>query len=117
MTAKVSLKPKRSATSLIELLAFRVIAVEEREERGLRAGGAFDAAEAQGGDAVLDLLQIEDEILRPEACPLADGGELGGLEVRVAEGGQVFPLDGEGGQGVDGVGQADGDQLAGHRAG
>ena len=85
----------------VELVAFAVIAVEEGEERGLGAGGALDAAELESGDAVLELVEVDGEVLGPERRPLADGGELGGLEVGVAEGGQVLPLQGEGAEGID----------------
>ena len=76
----------------VELLDLGVVAVEEREERRLRAGRPFHAAELERGDAMLDLLQIDHQVLRPERRALADGRELRRLEVRVAERRQVLPL-------------------------
>ena len=87
-----------------------MIAVEQGEERRLRAGRSFDAAEPQRGDAMLDLLQVDHQILRPERRALADGGELGRLKVRVAERRQILPFLGERAQRIDRVGQPRGDQ-------
>jgi len=51
--------------------------------------------------------------LGPEGRALADGCELGRLEVGVSEGGEGLPLLGEVGQGVDRVGEAAGQELHG----
>ena len=52
-------------------------------------------------EPVLDLAEVEDQLVAPEGRPLADRDELRGLEVGVAEAGQVLPAVGEVGQGVD----------------
>ena len=65
-----------------------MIALEEVEERGLGAGGAFDAAKPQRADAMQQLFGIEREILHPECHALSYRRELRRLEVRVREAGK-----------------------------
>jgi hypothetical protein len=65
------------------------------EERGLRARGALGAAELQAGADVLDGFEVEKQILGPLGGALADGDELGGLEMRVGESGEGLVLHGE----------------------
>ena len=77
---------------LVEPSDLGVIAVKEFEEAGLRAGRAFDAAGLERGDAVLELVQIQHQVVGPQAGPLADGRRLGRLQVREAEAGQVAVL-------------------------
>ena len=76
----------------------------------------FTPRNLQRRDAVLQLLQVEHEVLRPERRALADGRELRRLEVRVAERRQVLPLHREGRQRVDRVGQPRGAAAASRRA-
>ena len=83
-----------------------MIAVEEGEETGLRAGGALGAAETERLQAVLDFVEVEDEVVAPETGALADGGQLRRLEVGEAERGQVAPAGGEPRQGVDDADEA-----------
>ena len=101
----------------VELADLVVVAAEQGEEAGLRAGRALGAAEAQGRQAVLDLVQVEQEIVAPQAGPLADGGQLGRLEVREA---QRRPgrasCSANAGQGVDDADQPVAQQVAGPRA-
>ncbi len=85
----------------VQLVDLRGIAVEQHEERRLRAGRAARATEAQRAEPVLDLLDIEQQVLDPECGALADGRGLRGLEMRVAERGQLAPAAREGGQGRD----------------
>ena len=60
---------------------------------------------------MLDFIEIEDEVIAPQAGALADGGQLGRLEVGVAKRRQVAVAVGEARQGVD-----DADQpIAQHR--
>ena len=88
-----------------------MIAVEKGQEARLGAGGALGAAEAERRQTMLDLVEVEDEIIAPQAGALAHGGQLGRLEVGEAERRQVAPADGEPRQGVD-----DADQpVAQHR--
>ena len=85
----------------VERLDLGVVAVEELEEAGLRAGRPLDPQELQLGEPMLDLAQVEDQLVAPERRALADRHELGRLEVGVAQAGQrLVPL-GELGQGVD----------------
>ena len=92
MTANDSLEAEPLGDHPVELLDLCVVAVEERQERRLRAGRPLHAAEFQRRDAVLDLFQVDRQVLRPQRRALADGRELRGLEVRVAERRQVLPL-------------------------
>ena len=62
-----------------------MIAVEELQKAGLRAGRALHAAGLQRRDAMLDLCQIEHQVVRPQAGPPADGRRLRRLQVREAE--------------------------------
>ena len=47
-----------------------MVALEELQERRLRSGGALDAAERQGLDAMFDLLQPSVNSSRAETPPL-----------------------------------------------
>ena len=96
---------------LLELPHLVVIAVEELQEAGLRAGRAFDAARLERGDAVLDFGQVERQVVRPQARPPADGRRLGRLQVREAERRQVAVLLGKVGERVDHRRQPPGDHL------
>uniref|UniRef100_A0A1I8GNN2 BCL domain-containing protein n=2 Tax=Macrostomum lignano TaxID=282301 RepID=A0A1I8GNN2_9PLAT len=78
-----------------------VVAVEQLQEAGLGAGGAFDAAEAQVGPAAAEVAQVGQEVGQPQTGPLAHSGELGGLQVREAQAGQRAVLAGESRQGGD----------------
>ena len=71
------------------------VAAEEVEVAGLRAGGALGAAERQFVDGAVEGGQVEHEVLDVEGEAFADGGELGGLEVREAEHGHGFVFGGE----------------------
>src|SRR4029079_13497907 len=58
---------------LLEAIDLRFVALEEVEERRLRAGRAFDAEERERLAAVLDLGEIEGGGVQPEPGALADG--------------------------------------------
>ena len=88
-----------------------MIAVEQLQEAGLRAGRAFHAAGLERRDAVLDFRQIERQIVGPQARPPADGRRLRRLQVREAERRQVAILFGEVGQRDDHRRQPPGDHL------
>ena len=49
------------------------------------------------------VLQVQEQVLDPEAGPLANGGGLGGLEVGEAQGRLILPLGRKGAQGGDQV--------------
>ncbi len=80
---------------LVEPADFGVVAAEQFQEAGLRAGGALRAAGLQLRNAMLELLQVHAQVVGPQAGPLADRGRLGRLEVREAQAGQVAVLLGE----------------------
>ena len=82
-----------------------MVAVEQGQEAGLGAGGALDAAEAQVVAQALEVGQIDHQFLQPQAGALADGGQLGRLEVGEAQGRLIAPLFGEARQAVDHPGQ------------
>ena len=62
---------------------------------------------------MLDFGEVECEVIGPEAGAAADGGGLSGLQVRVAEGGEVAIFFGEVGQREDDRGEASGDHAEG----
>ncbi|GAI30561.1 unnamed protein product, partial [marine sediment metagenome] len=47
--------------------------------------GAFDASKGQRTKSMLDFLQIRNEVITPQRCPFADGGQLGRLKMRKAQ--------------------------------
>ena len=61
---------------------------KQRQEAGLGAGRAAAAEETDGRKDVAQLLQIQHQVLQPERRTLADGHQLRGLIVRIAEAGQ-----------------------------
>ena len=75
-------KAERLGDHLIELLDLIVVAVEKRQERGLCAGGAFDASKWQRIEPVLDFLQVHHKLIAPQRRPFADGGQLRRLIMR-----------------------------------
>lgn len=72
-----------------------MVAIEDLEKRGLGSGGAFDAAETDIIAGTGKIAQVKEEILEPEAGTLANGSELRGLVVGVAEGGEIFLFESE----------------------
>ena len=66
-----------------------VVPVEEREIRRLRARGALRPAESQALHARLALLEVDQQVLQPQAYAASERGRLGWLEVGVAEAGHV----------------------------
>lgn len=59
------------------------LAVEELEERGLRAGGALEAAEAQLVHERLQRAQVAQQVLNPQRRALPNCRQLRALHVRV----------------------------------
>src|SRR5438105_3239830 len=78
-----------------------MVAAEEREEARLGAGGPLDSPKPEGLKTVLDLVQVEDEVVTPEAGPFPHSHELGRLKVRETQRRQIAPLVGEAPQSVD----------------
>ena len=69
-------KPGLLGDELVEPLGLVGVAVEERDERGLRARGPLAAEEPQLVGAADELAVVEREVLEPEAGALADGRGL-----------------------------------------
>ena len=82
-----------------------MVAVEEGQKAGLRAGRPLRPAEFEVGEPVLDLLQVEYQVVTPKRGPLADRCRLGRLQVREAEARQIAVRCGEFRQDVDGCHQ------------
>ena len=76
----------------VELAHLVVVTVEQLEIAALRPGGALDAAEGQGGPAVIQIREIEEQVLHPERRAFPHRRELGRLQVRVPECGLGPPL-------------------------
>lgn len=90
---------------LIQLLNLGVVTLEDLQERSLSTGGTLDTTEAQVIASALQVTQIHQQILNPQAGTLANGNKLSGLAVGEAQAGQVLVLLGELGQLVDDDGQ------------
>ena len=71
------------------------VAVEQVHEAGLRTGRALHAAEREDFDEEVQFFEVDEHVLEPEASALADGRELGGLEVRGTELGHVLVFHGK----------------------
>ena len=78
-------EPGAARDRAVELLDLRRIAVEEEKKGRLRAGRALRSQETQLFPAAPDLLEVRQEVERPERDPLADRRGLRGLVVGVGE--------------------------------
>ena len=76
-----------------------MVTVEELQEGGLCAGCALDPSHLEAFSLETESLEIEQEVLQPQAGSFADRGRLGGLEMGHAEGRFVGPLLGKCGKG------------------
>jgi len=85
----------------VEGLDLVVVTIKEGKERGLGAGRALDATEAEVVACARQVAQVPEKLLEPKRSPLADGRQLGRLEVGEAERRQVLVLLGEGRQARD----------------
>ncbi len=88
-----------------------MVAVEQRHETRLRPRRAFDAAGLQLFQAVFRLVQVERQVVGPQAGAFAHGGGLSGLQVREAQARQVAVFDGKVRQRADHARQPAADQL------
>lgn len=79
-----ALEAALGAQLLIELVDLAGVVLEERKERGLRAGRALGAAELEAGADVLDVLEVEDEVLKPLGGAATECDGLRSLVVPVA---------------------------------
>src|SRR5205823_970040 len=82
----------RRGDPAIELAHPLVVALEQLEEAGLRAGGALHSTAWQRGDPMIEVGQVEDEVLHPERRTLADRRRLRRLQMRVAQSRLGAPL-------------------------
>ena len=74
------------------------VALEQLHKGSLGAGGALDAAQLQGSQPVVDLVEVHHQLVGPQGGALAHGGGLGGLAVGVGHAGHVLVLLGKVGQ-------------------
>ena len=65
------------------------------------------------GNPVVDLFEVVVELVHPQGRPLADGGQLGRLEVGVGEAGHILILFGESGEVCKDIDDLFADQLEG----
>jgi hypothetical protein len=86
-----------------------VVALEQRQERGLRAGRALDAPEREAPLELVQVRQVQGEVLDPERGALAERGRLGRLQVRQPEDRPRLPLEREGAESAQHV-----DELHAH---
>ena len=77
------------------------------------AGCALGAAEEELFLDVLNGFEVHQEILGPLGGSLANGDELGGLQVGVRKGGLVLPLQGKLGEVIDDLGKLGEKQVHG----
>jgi hypothetical protein len=83
-----------------------VVSAEQLQKARLGPGRSLDSARSQSIGAILEIFQVENQILQPQAGSFAEGGRLSRLEMREAEtGGRAFGC-GERGESVDGPGEA-----------
>lgn len=102
-------EPSLLGHQLVQLLNLIVIALEDLEEGSLSTGGTLDTTEAQVIAGPLQVPQIHEQVLDPQARPLANRDELSRLSVRESETRQILVLPRECGQFIDDDGQL-GDQ-------
>ena len=88
-----------------------MVAAKQGQKARLRAGRAFDAAEPKCRQPVFDFIEVKNKVITPQARPLANGRQLGRLEVRESECRQVAPAFGKACQCVDDANQAVAEQL------
>ena len=91
LDAGQSPSPRRSSAPAA--LTLLVVAVEQLQESwpGCR-WCPWQPSSFRVVNAVLHLLQVHEQLVHPQGGPLADGDQLGGLEVGVAQGGQGLVL-------------------------
>ena len=77
---------------LLQQLHLCLVPVKELQKAGAGAGGTLAAQKPQVFQLEVQLLDIEKQVVEPEAGPLADGGGLGGLEMGVGQAGQSLVL-------------------------
>ena len=78
-----------------------MVAGEQFKEGRLGARGALAASQLHPLEPLQQRLDVQREVLHPQGRPLADGGQLGRLEMGVGEAGHRGMLPGEGTQGIE----------------
>ena len=82
-------KAQLGGNAPVGLLNLGVVALKQLQKAGLRARGALGAQKRHMSQPVLQLRQIQQQILNPQAGPLAHGGGLGRLKMGEAKGWQI----------------------------
>lgn len=80
---------------LIQLLNLTVITIEDLQERGLGARGALHATEAEVIAGTLEVAQVHQQVLNPQASTLANGDQLSRLTVSETQAREVLVLPGK----------------------
>ena len=86
----------------LQLPDFGVVASEELKKAGLGSRGSLGTSGAERLQPVLDFLQVQNEVVRPQATSFSDRRRLGGLQVGKSEAGQVAVLGRKGPHCIDG---------------
>ena len=86
------LEAKQLDHTVVQRLHLRVVPVEQRQERRLRAGRALHATQAQVVSGPLEVSQVPEQLLQPQRRSLAHRRQLCRLEVRPPEHRQVLVL-------------------------
>ena len=94
-------EPEARREPLVEPVDLAAVPLEQFEEGRLGPRRPPRASEAEFRPHCLHLLEIEEQILEPQAGALPDRHGLGRLQVRVAERGHAGLRAGEGGQVID----------------
>lgn len=88
-----------------------MVTLKQLQKARLRPRRPLDASEPNVRIRPLDIPQIPEQLLDPEGRSLADGDELGRLEVRPPECGEGAVLLGPGGESVDDDGELGEEEL------
>ena len=105
----------------LELVGLFRVPTEEGEKARARTGRTLAAVELQALQLKVQALEVEHEVLQPHAGPLAQGGGLGGLVMRIGQDGGILLRQGEVCQRADDAqqqtadlfhGVAEGDEVA-----
>ncbi len=90
--AEAALKAEIPADEAIHFVNLAFVPIVQVHEAGFCTGGAPAAQELHAADDEVQLFQIAHQVLHPQGCPLADGHQLGGLIVGIAQGGGCLIL-------------------------
>ena len=82
----------------LHFLNFLLVSFEQLHKGGLGTGGPLGAQELQVGQLIRQIFHILGQLIDPQGGPLAHGGELGRLQMGIAQAGLVPVGFGKGGQ-------------------